>query len=76
MKLVKRKHTEYLDTFYENIWQNPDVEEAEMELSESDSKLVNEEHSQSRIHLNNTFLTAVTCNKYNIEIVCFVALIL
>ena len=37
MKLVQRKDPSYLETFY---FSNPDVEEAEMMLSESDSKFV------------------------------------
>ena len=37
MKLVERKDISYLDTF--NVL-NPDVPEAEMKLSESDSKFV------------------------------------
>ena len=55
MELVERKDTTYLHTFWED---NPDVKEAEMKLSESDSKYVEgwvthhgwtEEHSQSKI---------------------------
>ena len=37
MELVERKYTNYLQTF---SYQNPDVNEAEMKLSESDSKFV------------------------------------
>ena len=39
MKLIKRKDTTYLQTFEWWMW-NPDVSEAEMKLSESDSKFV------------------------------------
>ena len=37
MELVEKKDTTYLETFY---WDDPDVSEAEMLLSESDSKFV------------------------------------
>ena len=37
MELVERKYTNYLQTF---SYQNPDANEAEMKLSESDSKFV------------------------------------
>ena len=41
MKLVEQKDTNYLQTFYEGYWgRNPDVPEAEMLLSESDSKFL------------------------------------
>ena len=39
LELVERRDTSYLDTF---TYSNPDVEEAEMMLSESDSKYVHE----------------------------------
>ena len=40
MELVQRKDTNYLQTFSWSIVGDPDVEEAEMILSESDSKFV------------------------------------
>ena len=42
MKLVERKDTSYFETFIEGaLGANPDVKEAEMKLSESDSKFAN-----------------------------------
>ena len=40
MELVRRKDTRYLETFNLYLYGNPDVDEAEMKLSESDSKFL------------------------------------
>ena len=41
LELVERRDTSYLQTFYEGLYGgNPDVDETEMMLSESDSKYV------------------------------------
>ena len=40
LELVERRDTSYLQTFVDSRWGNPDVNETEMMLSESDSKYV------------------------------------
>ena len=56
LELVERRDTSYLQTFYhETIGRNPDVDETEMMLSESDSKYVHGNSWRRTFVLKNSF---------------------
>ena len=60
MKLVNGKDATYFETFRWS-W-NPDVEEAEMKLSESDSKFVQGEGWRRTFTIENSFIIELTDN--------------
>ena len=62
LKLVERRDTSYLQTFFGGQWGNPDVDETEMMLSESDSKYVNGESWRQTFFIENSFKNSLKKN--------------
>ena len=56
LELVERRDTSYFETFNNGLIFNPDVNEAEMKLSESNSKFVNGICYRKTFTIKNSFL--------------------